>query len=263
MGSLRNLQKNWEILAQEDPLWAICSDPQKRHGQWNEDEFFATGRQEVEKVLAHVRSLGLHPDGSLPALDFGCGVGRLTRALSAHFSEAWGVDISPTMIERAREFHRDNPRCRFLVNPTSRLEQLSGGYFGFIYTSIVLQHIDPQHSREYLAELLRVLRPSGILVFQAVDRYKAGLLRRLRGRLALRSRIQLLLGMDISSERRVRMHCLPEKIVRRVVEQGRGRIVDIQLTNSVEPSFNGHLAYLDEEPAENYVSRQYCVLKGE
>jgi ubiquinone/menaquinone biosynthesis C-methylase UbiE len=189
MGSLRTLQKNWEILAQEDPLWAICSDPQKRHSQWNEAEFFATGQQEVEKVLAHVRSLGLSPDASLPALDFGCGVGRLTRALGAHFSESWGVDISPTMIERAREFHRDYPRCRFLVNPTTRLNQLADSYFGFVYTSIVLQHIPPQHARKYLAELLRVLRPGGILVFQAVDRYKAGLLMRLRSRLALRSRI--------------------------------------------------------------------------
>jgi hypothetical protein len=68
--------------------------------------------------------------------------------------------------------------------------------------------------------------------------------------------------MAIPSERRVRMHCLPEKIVRRVVAAGQACIVDIQLTNSVKPSFNGHLAYLDQEPTESYVSRQYCVRKA-
>jgi len=141
MKFLQELQRTWEGLAQQDPLWAICTDPAKQNKQWSSEEFFATGKNEVVVVLRCVAGLGVSIDGKTPALDFGCGVGRLTRALAEHFAECWGVDISPTMIALAKEFNRDLPRCRFLLNERDKLEGLQGNYFGFIYSSIVLQHM--------------------------------------------------------------------------------------------------------------------------
>src|SRR5690242_2283839 len=114
MKSLQDLQKNWEGFAQSDPLWSICADPEKRHNKWNKEEFFATGRREIETVLGCLRGLGIQPAGELPALDFGCGVGRLTRAMAGHFSQCYGVDISPTMVRLATEYNRDIPGCHFL-----------------------------------------------------------------------------------------------------------------------------------------------------
>ena len=43
------------------------------------------------------------------ALDFGCGVGRLTRALGTRFESALGVDISAGMIEQARRLNEAFP----------------------------------------------------------------------------------------------------------------------------------------------------------
>ena len=40
------------------------------------------------------------------ALDFGCGAGRLSRALAAHFEHVVGVDVSASMIETARALNR-------------------------------------------------------------------------------------------------------------------------------------------------------------
>src|SRR5258708_1636634 len=110
MTSLSRLQKSWECFAQIDPLWAICADPAMRGNQWTEKEFFDTGRREIGRVLEYLQTLELVPAKSQIALDFGCGVGRLTSALSAHFDQCWGLDISPTMIERAKSFHHSNPR---------------------------------------------------------------------------------------------------------------------------------------------------------
>src|SRR5579859_2538798 len=152
MNSLKELQRNWEGLAQSDPLWAICTDPRKRNNQWTREEFFATGRKEIETVLGYAAAIGICIDQTSPALDFGCGVGRLTRALAEYFPECVGVDISPTMISLAREMNRDLPNCRFQLSDDIQLKSLQDHYFGFIYTSLVLQHIAEPCSHQYIVE---------------------------------------------------------------------------------------------------------------
>jgi len=96
------------------------------------------------------------------ALDFGCGVGRLTRALREHFAECHGVDISSSMLEMAQ---RLNPSCEF--RQASSLESFPSNYADLIYSSLVLQHQpDPESARRIIDDMLRVLAPGGLLVFQ-------------------------------------------------------------------------------------------------
>jgi SAM-dependent methyltransferase len=160
--SLKALQRQWDRFGRKDPLWAVLSLPDKRHGRWNEAEFFATGEREIGGVLDRARALGVVPDPAR-ALDFGCGVGRLTRALARRFERVDGVDIAPSMIERAE---RDKPeRCHFHLNPHPDLRLFEDGAFTFVYTNLVLQHLPPELARSYVRELLRVLRRGGLLIF--------------------------------------------------------------------------------------------------
>ena len=172
MISLSEIQANWEGFAQADPLWAICVDSHKRGGRWAKEEFFATGEREINTIIEYLRSLHLSLHTTDVALDFGCGVGRLTRALSQHFDKCWGVDISPTMIQLAKNFHSDNSRCDFWLNEVDHLHRFEDGCFGFIYTSITLQHIPTRYLRKYFLEFVRVLKPGGIFVFQIPDHDK-------------------------------------------------------------------------------------------
>ena len=259
MNSLKELQRNWEGLAQTDPLWAICTDSGKRNGQWTKEEFFATGRREIEAVLGHTATIGISVDKTLPALDFGCGVGRLTRALAEWFPECIGVDISPTMINLAREFNRDFPHCRFLLNNEARLESLPNNYFGFIYTSLVLQHIAEPCRLKYIAELVRVLTPGDALIFQVPERLHAKSITKIRTRLALRSRLQSIFGRHQPCA--MEMHCMKESLIRKLIAQNGARIADVVITNSCDPSFSGDLRYLTQEPLQGYVSKQYCAIK--
>ncbi|MBZ5520913.1 MAG: class I SAM-dependent methyltransferase [Acidobacteriia bacterium] len=261
MTSLKTLQQDWEKFAQLDPLWSICADPRKREGRWQEEDFFESGRREIATVLQRLKAIGHFPVTEGPALDFGCGVGRLTRALAEYFTECWGVDIAPTMIEKARAYHQQEPRCRFQLNEGD-LSAFPDQYFSFIYSSIVLQHIDTKYVRRYLAEFGRVLKPGGLLVFQMADVLQGGPWFRLRSKIALRTRIRWLLsGKGPGIERRMAMHCVPEKRVRGMLA-GNLRVVDVRLTNSTEPAFNGDLRYLDQEPHEGIVSKQYTVIRS-
>ena len=87
--SLRRLIRTWDELGRRDPLWAVLSHPDMQGGGWNLDRFLETGRNEVGAVLAHARTH--RPDlATRRALDFGCGVGRLSQALAVHFDRVAG-----------------------------------------------------------------------------------------------------------------------------------------------------------------------------
>lgn len=259
MNSLRELQRNWEGLAQADPLWAICTDPRKRNRRWTREDFFATGRKEIETIFAYTARIGLCIDTTSPALDFGCGVGRLTRAMSEYFSECCGVDISPTMISTAQELNRDRRHCHFQLNEDTRLKRLPDNYFGFIYTSLVLQHIAEPCSQQYIIEFIRVLKPGGVLIFQVPERLRADPITRARNKLALRARLRSVFGGQRAYA--MEMHCIKESIIRKLIAKNGAHIVDVAITNSCDPSFSGDLQYLTQEPLQGYVSKQYCMIK--
>jgi ubiquinone/menaquinone biosynthesis C-methylase UbiE len=261
MSALAELQRNWEGLAQADPLWAICTDPDKRHSNWTRQEFFATGQDEIARVMDCVKAVGLQIDGSAPALDFGCGVGRVTRAMAAYLPECWGVDISPTMVRLATEFNQDTPRCRFMLNEQHDLSRLGDNYFGFVYSNIVLQHMPPRFCRRYLKEMVRVARPGGILVFAVVEAFRVGLLEQLRQKVGLRRTLRRLARSKQNYN--MDLHSCSEARIRRVLAAAGARIMDVRWTNSADPCFNGKLQYLKGEPGPGYVSKQYCVVKEE
>ena len=161
---IRGLQATWDALGSDDPLGVILGYPERRN-DWDADEFFRTGEAEIDATLARADPFGL-PERRARALDFGCGVGRLTQAMCRHFERADGVDIAPSMIAAAEQLNRHGQSCHYRLNESDSLAFLDSGSFDFVYSALVLQHMAPDLARSYLAELVRVLRPGGLLVFQ-------------------------------------------------------------------------------------------------
>jgi SAM-dependent methyltransferase len=163
--SLEIDKREWNDLARTDAMWAVCSVPGRR-GRWRRDEFFASGASEVAGILEGLQGHGLTPNPQR-ALDFGCGLGRLTRALSSHFVHVVGVDLSSDMVERARDLNRDRPNCQFVINDSEDLARFPDEDFDFVLSLIALQHVSTESGlKNYIRELVRVTRPGGVLVFQ-------------------------------------------------------------------------------------------------
>lgn len=165
---LDELQKTWNELGARDAMWAVLSGPNEASRTWDPEAFFRTGREEIAFILSRLRALGVEP-ALERALDFGCGIGRLSRALAEHVAEVHGVDIAESMLEQARAINRGNDRIRFHLNEASSLALFPDAFFDVIYTSITLQHMEPRFSRLYLAEFFRVIRPGGAVIFQIPD----------------------------------------------------------------------------------------------
>jgi SAM-dependent methyltransferase len=75
---------------------------------WNSEESQHLRFRELARVLEH------EPQGSVN--DYGCGYGALAAYLRAngHDGAYCGFDVSPRMVERARERHGGLPGCRFV-----------------------------------------------------------------------------------------------------------------------------------------------------
>ena len=97
---IRQLKKNWEEFAKKDPLWSILPIPEKKNNRWKIEELFETGHNEICSVMEYIEHLNLKINYHR-ALDFGCGVGRLTQALCEYFDDCVGIDISFPMLQLA------------------------------------------------------------------------------------------------------------------------------------------------------------------
>lgn len=167
--SLDEVRRDWTRLGADEPLWAVCVDPDKRGGRWDAEEFLATGEEEVAAALARLEELGAAPSPGR-ALDFGCGAGRLSNALARRFTSVTGVDISAPMLERARELDRSGGRIAFLLNTGPDLRDVPDASVDLVYTDLVLQHLPPEAAAGYLREFARVARPGAALVLGVPER---------------------------------------------------------------------------------------------
>lgn len=65
-------------------------------------EFFRSGAENMDYILKNIRE---HLDGGFQptrALDFGCGVGRITIPMARICPQVVGVDVADSMLEEAR-----------------------------------------------------------------------------------------------------------------------------------------------------------------
>src|SRR5690349_5089124 len=106
----------WSHIGAVNPLWAILTN----EPQWDLGEFFQTGVVEINRLMGYAQRLN-YSFRLGTALDFGCGVGRLSQALSAYFENVVGIDISPPMIEQANQYNQYGDRCRYVLNRSDNL----------------------------------------------------------------------------------------------------------------------------------------------
>jgi SAM-dependent methyltransferase len=227
-------------MARDDALWAILSEPGHKHGRWTLPEFFATGRDFIDAEMRRAAELR-HPERFQRALDFGCGVGRLARALAAHFDEVVGVDISTAMIETGRKLNAEIANLTLLVNDTDDLRAHDEASFDMVNAWIVLQHMPSRALIErYLREFLRVLRPGGLLHFGVPERIPLSV--RLFSR---RNPYVVLRALRVPQSflyRRLGLHAmhmtsLPRADVERIVSSGGGTILAVDMHPLEGPTY--------------------------
>ena len=110
-------------------------------------------RELLDRFAERVRNAGA-------VWDVGCGPGHVTRYLHERGVEATGIDLSPKMVERAREL---NPGIAFRTGDMRKLEAPDRSLAGVIaFYSLI--HIEPDGIPAVLRELHRTLMPGAPLL---------------------------------------------------------------------------------------------------
>jgi len=152
----------WERFATSDAEAYICTELD-RSASDDRESFFASGQAYVEHMLAAV---GPYLGRTGSALEFGCGVGRLTIPVAKHFDRVTAVDVAPTMLVKlasnCEEFGVRN--CTSFLSHEA-WEQ--GGPFDLVYSFLVFQHLPNTTSvAAYLKRMANCLAADGICHLQ-------------------------------------------------------------------------------------------------
>lgn len=243
-------REQWEKLGAYDPYWAVLTSPNKKGGKWDINDFFDTGEKEIENVLGKLSELNVNPDRSI-ALDFGCGVGRLSRALAKEFINVVALDISVSMLEEARKVNHDIRNIEFIHNPFENLKIVPNKSIGFLYSNMVLQHIPRTRQVIYIREFCKVLSSDGVMVIQTPSRFN---LRSLKGW------AYILLGNNILNVIRrfkygpcgvMEIHALPKEMVLETLRQEGMEIIHVEKYESDESAFDNYMYFAKKPNQEN------------
>jgi 2-polyprenyl-3-methyl-5-hydroxy-6-metoxy-1,4-benzoquinol methylase len=185
--SIRSLSR-----AQLDDLhfdWEVaCASAIKKssHGSSEREELFTTAYGGLTMILREMRArdgrdldapMGFNSAhfhsivdiaGPPPRtmLDVGCSTGTLVRALLAYGYDAYGIDVSEVLVNRARELANSSfgqdLSGKFVIGNFLR-HDFGKQTFDFIHSNDVLEHIHSDEASDFLTKCRGLIRPGGVL----------------------------------------------------------------------------------------------------
>ena len=160
--SLEQMRRDWDRRAMDDTLYWVYTVHGRRYG--TPGFYYEDGARHGRKMVApRLEDWGQNPEGKT-LLEIGCGIGRLFPGFSQlGFSRIIGVDVSPEMVSRGREWCpiRD---AEFLLVDGEWLTGVESGSVDYVFSYNVLGHL-PSKSilRHNFEEIARVLKTGGYI----------------------------------------------------------------------------------------------------
>ncbi len=157
------MRDDWERRAREDASYYVAFGCRNQSAE----EFFASAQDALNAIRSELCRLA-PADGlsRMSALEIGCGPGRLMRPLSEDFGSVSGVDVSPAMVELARENLAGIACVRVERSNGSDLRWFDSESIDFCYSYAVFQHVPEREVvLSYMREACRVLHRSAAATF--------------------------------------------------------------------------------------------------
>jgi len=157
------MRQDWNERARKDAFYYVATWRQ----DWTVKTFLESGEVEyrklVQPVLDEQRFL---PEGA-SMLEVGCGAGRMTASFARRFASVCALDISEEMQDLAKQHVAGFQNIQWVLGDGTNLLAIPSESFDFVFSYLVLQHLPAEGlAMAYIREMLRVLKPGGMLLFQ-------------------------------------------------------------------------------------------------
>jgi SAM-dependent methyltransferase len=137
-------------------LFASLPDhPQRTRGDANRSE----------RIAGQLALLAPHLHAATTYLEIGCGDATLTQAVAARVALAYGLDVTPDLIDRTAM----PGNFRFVQSGGSDIP-LPDTSIDLAYSNQLLEHLHPDDAMTQLREVCRVLRPGGVYLCRTPSR---------------------------------------------------------------------------------------------
>lgn len=200
----------WQRWSEIDPYFGVLADERFRKSSFADHraEFWTIGAlyvaAQMEKAERHFGVLTRRH-----ALDFGCGVGRLSLPLAEIFEQVVGLDVASAMLVEAQRNSVENGASNLSFALSDDHLSAARGRFDMVMSCIVFQHIPVKRGMAILNQLLDRVELGGVLSLQiCIDRHDTpmsaarywaqrhmpgaqGMLNRIRGRPASEPLMQM------------------------------------------------------------------------
>jgi SAM-dependent methyltransferase len=159
-----------KALGEAEPWWSIVPDDRFRAGRIDAATlaaFWESGKSEADQCETMLRRHNMVPGAFRTCLEFGCGVGRVTRALAGRFPRVIATDISTSHLEIARRALDEAGLIAVntvLLSSNAAFEALPR--FEALVSVQALQYLPPPVARHFLERLLERLKPEGVAYIQ-------------------------------------------------------------------------------------------------
>lgn len=218
MSLFAHIQTAWEYQGEEDPHYSVLSLDEYRKDNLSQSlkKFYSSGQGDLQRIQFYLDRSGIDYSNFSTALEYGCGLGRVTYWLATMFNQVHAYDISRPHLAGAEEHLKregiENVAFHHLskVADVSTLEKVD-----FIYSVIVLQHNPPPLIGIILREIVRALNTGGVALFQ-IPTYKFGYSFALNDYLDERM-----------NKTDMEMHVLPQREVFRIIREEGGEILEV------------------------------------
>jgi len=157
------MRQEWDARARKDAFYYIAS----WRRDWNVSDFLKSGEDDYQRFVAPVfNRCGFSPKGKR-MLELGCGAGRMTHSFATRFGHVTALDVSAQMLDRARKMLPGFGNITWAQASGVDLGAVATKSMDFAFSYLVLQHLPTEEiACMYIRELLRILTPSGICLFQ-------------------------------------------------------------------------------------------------
>jgi SAM-dependent methyltransferase len=213
-----HIQGTWHSLGETEPYWSVLTSEKfkQSHIQQALDQFYDSGMSDVRRLFSTLERNNIDYAAFKSCLEYGCGLGRVTRWLSEKFDIVYGYDISLAHLERAESYlngqHIRNTVLRHIkhINEILNLPKVD-----LVYSILVLQHNPPPLMSFIIRELIKALNPSGVALFQ-VPTYRLGY------RFSLEEYYD-----NEAPNHQMEAHCLPQKTIFTIARQEGGQVIEV------------------------------------